>query len=92
MNPEQKKGADGTCETMRVVADNDEGFAVINKSDFNEKVHEAFESDAEAAEAALSKKPEEMTQKELSAHLTKLEIPHNVKAKKGDLLALVPAQ
>lgn len=31
-----------TCDTVRVKADNDQGFVVINASDFNEAQHELF--------------------------------------------------
>ena len=30
------------CETVRVIADTDAGFKVINKSDFNSKEHKMF--------------------------------------------------
>ncbi len=30
------------CETVKVIADTDAGFKVINKSDFNDKEHKPF--------------------------------------------------
>lgn len=53
MNPQtltqeelQAKGQSGSCSTVKVKADNEHGFAVINESDFNAKVHEKFEEPA----------------------------------------------
>ena len=40
--PEQLKGEHGICETVKVKADNDDGFMIINESDFDEKVHVKF--------------------------------------------------
>lgn len=31
-----------TCETVQVVSDNEQGFKVINKSDFDEKEHKLY--------------------------------------------------
>lgn len=39
----QAAGKHGTVDTVRVKADNEQGFAVINESDFDAKVHEKFE-------------------------------------------------
>ena len=45
-----------TCPTVRIKVDNDEGFAVINESDFDPKKHtlfvEAGKSEAPAAKPA----------------------------------------
>lgn len=40
ITPEQRKGWAGTCDTVRVKADNEQGFAVINAEDFDKDVHE----------------------------------------------------
>ena len=32
----------GTCETVKKQADNEQGFVIINKSDFDEKKHKMF--------------------------------------------------
>ena len=37
-----------TLPTVRVKADNDHGFAVINESDFDPKKHTLFDADASA--------------------------------------------
>ncbi len=36
-----------TCPTVKVKADNDDGFIVINESDFDPKVHKRFEEPTE---------------------------------------------
>ena len=41
-----------TCQTVRVVADNDQGFAVINESDFDPAVHTLYEEKAQPKKAA----------------------------------------
>ena len=33
-----------TCETIKVQADNEEGFKIINKDDFNDKEHKLYEA------------------------------------------------
>lgn len=41
--PEQEKGQPGTCDTVRIKADNPDGYVVINEDDFDEAKHERFE-------------------------------------------------
>lgn len=45
MSPElqaQLRGQNGTCPTMKVKADNEQGFMVINEHDFDKTKHEKF--------------------------------------------------
>lgn len=42
MTPEQRKGWAGTCDTVRVKADNEQGFAVINAEDLDKSKHELY--------------------------------------------------
>lgn len=48
---DQKKGAAGECSTVRVKADNEYGFAVIDEDDFDPKKHEKYEAPKAKAEA-----------------------------------------
>ena len=41
-----------TCPTVRVTADNEQGFMLINESDFDPNEHEHFDPEASAPEAA----------------------------------------
>lgn len=41
-----------TCPTVRVTADNEHGFIVINESDFDPHEHEHFDPEVSAPEAA----------------------------------------
>lgn len=40
--PEQVKGQDGACATVKVKADNEQGFTVIDAHAFDPAVHEEF--------------------------------------------------
>jgi hypothetical protein len=40
--PEQVKGQDGACATVKVKADNPDGYAVIDAHAFDPAVHEEF--------------------------------------------------
>ena len=46
-----------TCPTVKIKADNEQGFIVINAADFDEAVHQTFDEDAkeEAAKAPKAK-------------------------------------
>jgi hypothetical protein len=44
--------AHDTCPTVNVVADNEQGFMIINESDFNPELHKIFGVDDTAAAAA----------------------------------------
>lgn len=93
LNPDQLKGAHGTCPVVRIVADNDEGFTEINEHDFDaEKGHVLFKAKA-AKKAADSEAKErsEMTKAELVDELTKAGITADASMTKADLLALFPA-
>lgn len=46
MTPDQQKGEHGTCDTIKVKADNDQGFAVINAGDFDKDKHERVDEAA----------------------------------------------
>ena len=35
-----------TCATVKVIADNEQGFAIINEADFDAKIHILWEPDA----------------------------------------------
>ena len=37
--------AEGACETVEVEADNDEGYMVINKSDYDSSKHTLYKED-----------------------------------------------
>lgn len=39
-SPEQMKGLDGSCATMKVKADNEDGYMVIDAHAFDPAVHE----------------------------------------------------
>jgi hypothetical protein len=41
--PEQEKGAGGTCATVKIRADNELGYVVINEDDFDPAKYEKFE-------------------------------------------------
>ena len=41
-----------TCQTLKVKADNEDGYAIINESDFDAAVHEHFDADETQAEDA----------------------------------------
>lgn len=45
-----------TCPTVKVKADNEQGFAVINEADFDAKVHEHFASEEEHEDDAPKKR------------------------------------
>jgi hypothetical protein len=52
-----------TCPTVRVKAENDDGFMVINEADFDEAVHVAFdEPSSEAVEADKAEKADLIAQ------------------------------
>lgn len=40
MTPDQEKGQDGSCATIKIKSG--DSYAVINAHDFDEKVHEKF--------------------------------------------------
>lgn len=48
------RGKPGTFATMKVKADNEQGFMVINEHDFDSNVHEKFEEAKAAAGATGS--------------------------------------
>lgn len=86
MTPEQRKGWSGTTETVQVKADNEQGFAVINAEDFDEKVHERYK-----APRAATVSYADMTKAQLQAVLTGKEVAFDDRATKADLVALCEA-
>lgn len=48
---ETERGS-GSCETVRIVATNEQGYVVINKADFNDAVHILWQP-AEVAPVAV---------------------------------------
>lgn len=46
MTPDQVKGQHGTTETIKVRADNEQGYAVINAEDFDKSVHTRYAESA----------------------------------------------
>ena len=49
------KGQHGTVETVKVKADNEQGYIVINASDFDDAVHEVWQPVKAAAKAKAKK-------------------------------------
>lgn len=72
-----------TCPTVKVKADNEHGFMVINESDFDAKTHEAFDAE-EVAKPTASKA-------ELQAALDAKGIAHKPAMSKAELQALLDA-
>lgn len=71
-----------TCPTVKVKADNEHGFMVINESDFDAKTHEAFDADEGAKKATVAEIKDALTAKGIA-------IPEG--AKKAELQALLDA-
>lgn len=68
-------------ETVKIVKDNGRtGYAIINKADFDPKVHELFETEGGLAGLSVP---------ELKARLKELDIEIPAGAKKADLIALL---
>lgn len=87
LTPEQLKGQDGKCETVLVKADNEDGYAAINKHDLTEE-HELFKG-------KVATKPKDvdfasMKVADLKAHLDAKEVDYG-DAKKDELVALCVA-
>lgn len=57
---EKLRGKPGSFPTVKVKADNDQGFMMINEHDFDPEVHEKVEDEKPTAAAVSSrkKKPE----------------------------------
>lgn len=71
-----------TCPTVKVKAENDQGYMVINQSDFRESEHELFEPlNSDGAKV--------MTIGEMREELTARGIDFDPKAKKAELVALL---
>lgn len=71
-----------TCPTVKVKADNEQGFAIINESDFDEGSQELFEpSDSDGAKV--------LTIGQMRDALTARGIEFDPKAKKSELVALL---
>lgn len=88
MTPEQKKGQDGTCPTVRVKAKNEQGYIVINESDFDPKVHQKCEDQGPPPEG--EKDPKDMSKAELVKLLHSLgKKDASEKMKKDALLAML---
>lgn len=83
----QAKGQHGTLATVRVAADNEQGFIVINESDYDEKKHELIEGAAE--EAPQVKDLKDQTKAELTALAKSLGKTVPAKATKDQLLDLL---
>lgn len=41
--PDQVKGQAGSCSTVKVKADNEQGYIVIDEDDFDDTVHTRFD-------------------------------------------------
>lgn len=53
-----------TCETVKVVADNDQGYKVINKDDFDKESDKLFSEKKAKPKKAAPKKKAEATESE----------------------------
>lgn len=77
------------CETVRIVAeksdDNESGFIVINKSDFDADKHELFDAEPGEPEAPA------LTAKQMKEALTTLGVEFKPNANKAELQALLDA-
>ena len=71
-----------TCPTVRVKADNDHGYAVINESDFDPDTQTIFGSEAKDEKAAMSKA-------ELQAALDSKGVAHKPAMSKAELQSLL---
>jgi len=47
MTPDQLKGQAGVCETVKIVTD--DGYVLINKADFDDKLHTLYEASEDPA-------------------------------------------
>lgn len=74
-----------SCPTVKVKCDNEQGFYIINESDFDESQHELFK-EADEAEIKKGSKPW------YAAKLTEAGIEFDVDAKVKDLKALLEAK
>ena len=72
-----------TCPVVKVVADNEQGYMLINESDFDENLHEKY--DAENSDKTNLK----LNKAEIVAKLVELNITHDVSLKKDDLLNIL---
>jgi hypothetical protein len=83
---EQKRGQHGSCETVKVKADNEQGHVVINAHDFNDKEHELFEEPKSGPDY------DSMTAAQLKRELKALGRSFDAKADKEALLALLKGE
>lgn len=71
-----------TCPTVKIDADNEQGFAVINESDFDADTQTIFSSEAKDEKVAMSKA-------ELHAALDEKGIAHKPSMSKAELQAML---
>jgi hypothetical protein len=85
---EVSKGDNGTCETVRVKSDNEGGFVVMNKSDFEARKDkqglELFEEDGGSDDVDYTK----WNKARLSAALKDAGVEFDDDAKKDELVSL----
>jgi hypothetical protein len=84
------KGTHGTCETVRVKADNESGYMVINQSDFDPGVHEEYWGE-EKTKTAEREDFSSLTKAELRERLTDAGVEYDQEANKADLIELAVA-
>ena len=81
------------CPTVKIKSDNEQGYVVINESDFDVTKHEFYvEGSTPAADVPVgvpAKDPSKMNKADLLAHLTSLEIEHDESMTKAELLGLL---
>lgn len=83
---EQLAGLAGTCATIRVVADNEEGYAIINAHDYDENIHEMLD---ESGTGGTGINYGKMTVAELTAACAEHNLDIPAGSRKGDLIALL---
>lgn len=91
----EKTTANEVLETVKVVSDTAPGgHVVINKSDFDPKVHEVWEDEAPSAPktSGKAKTADDMTVEELKNALIEQGIDFPAKAKKEELVSLLKGE
>lgn len=86
----QSKGDHGTTETVKVKADNEQGYAVINKSDFNEDEHTLVDDADKAAARKAAPSGDDMTKDEIMKKLDKAGVAYSPSETKAELLKKLP--
>ena len=73
---------ENTCPTVQIAADNEQGFVVINESDFDPDTQTIFGSEAKDEKVAMSKA-------ELQAALDEKGIAHKPAMSKAELQSML---